>query len=165
MAKINPVTKIIWDEILGELRPPAGDGDCLAGGSGFFKYLNLKRGSVFRPKPLGSGGRPLSPGSVRLILGWRLLESPKAPSLLKKFYPCLKKSGEARFFGYYSLPTREDILLWEGKMRLAGNASRFRPPREKALTLGEISGLLKKSPFERYLLRKTGIYYQAILTR
>jgi len=165
MSREDPLTFSVWDDILDNLALGNREDGCWVVGRSFFEYLR-KRGKLAVPVVefnLRQGKKPEE--GIGLLLGWRILEQPDAPAWLRELYPLLRDAGEARLYGFYSQPSRDDMILWEGKLRRTAGADCVKIPPPGALSLGDISGRIRETPFECYLIRKNGIYYQSVLTK
>lgn len=164
MATIDPLTTVIWEEIAEDLSGETREKGCRAAERGFYEYLKAQGGPFAGLEEFKAGGEKQTVSRAGLLLGWRLLEKTGVSTRLERIFSLLKPGGEARLYGYYSRPSRDDIILWEGKFRRRAPGRTFQLPAAKALSLGDITGYLKTGPFDRYLVRKNGIYYQAVLS-
>ena len=164
-AKADPLREYVWEEIAGEIAPPDA-GRCLCLGKEFADYLQGR--IAFSPvlERAGSEGpsAPSSPGFA-LILGWGVLESPRAPAVLESVHRALETGGEALLFGYCRFPSRDDVVIWERKCREKGLNSAGPLPPPGAVSLSRLAACLAAGPFEHYSVRKKGIYYLVILRR
>lgn len=153
------VENIIWEEIARELVRERGVERCFCFNPGFRGYLE----SVALPFPLetfpGSGD---SAFGGDLFLGWQVLETARELLTPEAIFSVLRSGGEARLFGFYSSPRSEDLREWE--VRVSGT-DRSRLPPPGAVSLGELAGWLKTGPFNRYTIRKRGIYYDCRLQK
>ncbi len=72
---------------------------------------------------------------------------------------------EALLYGFYSNPMPDEIVEWEQRSRRHDNGAVIRLPLPGAASLSRISGWLRSAPFDRYAIRKKGIYYQVWLRK
>lgn len=159
MQEKDVFTKVVWEEIADLM---AGERDvevCLCENGTFRKYLE-KTGKI--PFPLLSLREKDETGPADLILGWQSLEKEGNGDLLEDYHRRLKTDGEAFLAGWYSFPTPDDELIWARKCRRAGGRLPLDLPPPGAMGFEELTAILKESPFERYNIRKRGVYYQVI---
>lgn len=154
--QLEEVEQMIWGEIAQDLEGEQSLDQCLCFNDGFCCYLS----AVSLPFPVESYSPGVGwEGTADLFLGWQVLEDQRSLLTTEEIFTSLKPGGEARLFGFYSAPRPEDLREWRGRSSAAG----LPPPQ--AVLLGEISGWLKNSSFERYTLRKRGIYYDCRLQK
>ncbi len=161
MNKPRPggVEELIWEEIARDLAREEGIEKCLCYPESFRGYLH-SRGLPFGLEGYpGPGG---APETVDLFLGWPVLKEGSALLSPEEIWGVLKPGGEARIFGFYSAPRPDDLREWEAS---AGEAGSSDLPPAGAVSLGEAAGWLKTGPFERYTIRKRGIYYDCRLVK
>ncbi len=156
ISQLEEAEQMIWEAIARDLEGEQRLEKCLCFHDGFCRYLS----AVSLPFPVES----YSPGAGRegtadLFLGWQVLKGQRSLLTTEEIFASLKPGGEVRLFGFYSAPRPEDLREWRGKSPVAG----LPPPQ--AVSLGEISGWLKDSSFERYTLRKREIYYDCRLQK
>ena len=141
-----------------EISPP-GSGRFGCRGDGFADYLGRRFGFACA-RSRGTSWRRCS-----RFYGWRVLEGRAAAAALAAIHRDLAAGGEAVLFGYCRFPGRDDLAAWEAKCRERGFAAAGRIPISGALSLSRIAALLAGSPFERYSIRKKGIWYTVNLRR
>ncbi len=153
------VEYLIWEEIARELERERGVERCFCFNPGFREYLE----SVALPFPLedfpGSGDPA---GGGDLFLGWQVVEAERELLTPEAIFSALRAGGEARLFGFYSSPRPEDLREWE--VRASGTDRPGLPP-PGAVSLGTLAGWLKAGPFNRYTIRKRGIFYDCRLQK
>lgn len=155
---LGRVEEIIWDEIARDLKGERKVERCLCFHDRFFLQLSGTGDFPFSLKNFSGSGREA--GAADLFLGWQVLEEDRPLLDLEEIFSSLRTGGEARLFGFYGSPRPEDIRDWEG--RAAGSAA-LRLPPPGAASLGSVAGWLKDGPFNRYTIRKRGIYYDCRL--
>ena len=153
---LEEVEKVIWAEIARDLGRERGVEKCLCFNRRFFQYLRAADPSF--PLESYSGDLPAE-GTAGLFLGWQVLEADRPLLSPGEIFSALAAGGEARLFGFYSSPRPNDLRGWEGR----AEAGRLPPPA--AASLGAIAGWLKSGSFDRYTLRKRGIYYECRLQK
>ena len=139
--------------------------NCLCLGIEFGRYLREKSRLSLR---VTAGDIPPPEGGSKgfdLIVGWEATVGEDSASRLEMIYRALNEEGEARLFGFYLQPSRNDIHLWEDKCRKRGERGELPLPLPGSVSMGAIAALLKSTPFERYTVRKKGIYYEAVLQK
>jgi len=132
-----------WEKIAGDLKREREAERCLCFPERFREYLRtagLPFGLDGYPGPGGEGGK------ADLFIGWRVLEEERELLSPGEICSALRPGGEARIFGLYRRPGRES-------------------PGTAAVSLGTVAGWLKTGPFNRYTLRKRGIYYDCRLQK
>ena len=165
MNREDPLTALVWEDILESLAPGNGEGGYWVVGRSFFQYLRKRNKFSVSLVEFSLRNIQKPEEGIGLLLGWRVLEKPDASAWLRGIYPLLRDAGEARLCGFYSQPSHDDIILWERKLRQTACTDFVKIPPRGALSLGVISGLIRETPFERYLIRKNGSYYQCVLTK
>jgi hypothetical protein len=153
---LEEVERVIWEEIARDLDRERGVEKCLCFNRRFFQYLRAAAPSF--PLESYSGDLPAE-GTAGLFLGWQVLEAGRPLLSPGEIFSALGAKGEARLFGYYSSPRPDDLREW------AGRAEPGRLPPPEAVSLGAIAGWLKTGSFDRYTLRKRGIYYECRLQK
>ena len=163
---VNPVERIIWNEISGELAKETDVKSSLCYGDEFRSYLKREAGLPFIPdNPAEFKPDVNNDGRFDLIAGWQVLGEDFSTVLPEELFGLLKEKGEALLYGYYRDPRPEDILEFERRCRQANCAGSIRIPGAGAISMSRISGWLKEGPFDRFTIRKKGIYYQAWLRK
>ena len=157
---------MVWEEIGNDLLKDGSAKKCLCWGGNFCDYLKRKLNlsleiKLFRKdSPL-----PSRAGSYDLIIAWEVIPGDDDGTRLDSFYRLLKKGGEARVYGFYLHPTADDVVFWERKYRQASRGDSMDLPLPGAVSLTEITAQVGSTPFEHYVIRKHGIYYQALLIK
>jgi hypothetical protein len=147
------VEKIIWDRIARDLEREGGIARCLCFHDRFLDHLQAAGLPFALENYPGSGSEK---GTAELFLGWQVLNEEGPLLTPGEIFSSLGDGGEARIFGVYSSPWTEDLQEWAGPEPL-----RLPPPG--AVSLAAVAGWLKPGPFNRYTLRKRGIYYECRL--
>lgn len=162
--KLDQVKREIWEEIARDLAKDRNVGYCRCYGEEFSRYL-LREADL--PFPLENIDDETPPGQVSdlsdLVIGWQVLEEERTTLTPEAIYRMLKAGGEALFYGFYSNPRPDDVVEWERRCRGHDGGLTIRLPLPGAVSLSRISGWLRSSPFDRYTIRKKGIYYQVWL--
>lgn len=165
-TETDVIKTIIWEEIGPDLAKSGDVTTCLCWGDEFGNYLQRKACLPFKLELVKADNRPSEQSEVYdIIVGWQVLQGEGSISVLNEMYQMLKKGGEVRLFGFYRHPVPDDILLWERKCREYDKSATFPLPLPKAISLSQISSWVKSTPFEHYVIRKKGIYYQALLRK
>jgi len=102
-----------------------------------------------------------APGSVSFLVGWDCLDK----DLPGQVHELLIEGGEAELYGFLPVPGPEAVSAWERRARERGEDGFLPLPLPGGKTLSRVIGLLTGSPFERYVVRRQGLCYRAILTR
>ena len=159
--KLDRVKKEIWKEIARDLAKERNVGSCRCYGEEFYRYL-LREADL--PFPLENIDSERPPGQVSdlfdLVIGWQMLEEDRAPLRPESIYRMLKGGGEALLYGFYSNPMPDDVVEWERRWGGDDGGLIIRLPLPGAVSLSRVSGWLRPAPFDRYTIRKKGIYYQ-----
>ena len=164
--KADGIKELVWEEIGRDLVKDGGVETCLCWGADFFSYLKRNLRPPFKIKLARSGSPPPGrSGTNDLIIGWEVLQGEESSATLELIYQILKEGGEARLFGFYRHPVADDILLWERKCRQRGEGKSMALPLPGAVSLAQITSWVGATPFEHYIIRKKGIYYQALLIK
>ena len=159
--KVDPVKRIIWGDIARELGREADVKFCRCYGDEFYSYLDEEGGLPFLLKnAVGAAD-----GDSDLIIGWQVLEDDSSVISPEMIFRLLNDRGEALLYGYYRDPRPEDILEWERRCGQEGSRVTIQSPLAGAISMSRISGWLRESPFDRYTIRKKGIYFQAWLRK
>ncbi len=151
------VERLIWEEIARDLERERGVERCPCFPERFRDCLQ----AAALPFPLEEF--PLSgpeSGGADLFLGWAVLSEDGETLTAKAIHSVLRGGGEARLFGFYGFPRPEDLREWEGRAEGPGPI-----PPPGAVSLGRVAGWLKAGPFNRYTIRKRGIYYDCRLQK
>ncbi len=159
--KDDPVKRVIWGDIARELAKETDVETCRCYGDEFYNYLDREGGLPFL---LENGGRN-EDGCCDLIIGWQVLAEDSSVISPEALFRILNDRGEALLYGYYRDPRPEDILEWERRCDQDGSRVIIDAPLTGAISMSRISGWLRKSPFDRYTIRKKGVYYQAWLRK
>ena len=164
--KIDPVKRVIWSDIARELAKETDVETCRCYGDEFYSYLQ-REGEL--PFLLEKGGEAdLSDndnGYCDLIIGWQVLTEDSSVVSPEALFGFLKDRGEALLYGYYCDPRPDDILEWERRCGKDGSRVTIPIPMAGAISMSRIGGWLKEGPFDRYTIRKKGIYYQVWLRK
>ncbi len=152
---LGEVEEAIWEEIARDLVRERGVDRCLCFNDRFSGYLGGLT-LPFAVENYAPDGRGRTAG---LLLGWQVLEAGRSLLSPEEIFSSLEAGGEARLFGFYSSPRPEDLREWEGRYP----AAVLPPPA--AVSLGAVAGWLKTGAFDRYTLRKRGIYYDCRLQK
>gem|GEM_PF-1231356 len=164
--KVDPVKRVIWSDIAGALAKETNVASCLCYGDEFRGYLKREAGLPFIPdnpaelEPAGNND-----GQFDLIAGWQVLGEDSSTVSPEEIFGLLKEEGEALLYGYYRDPRPEEILEMERRCRQADCNESIVLPGPGAVSMSRISGWLRESPFDRFTIRKKGIYYQAWLRK
>ncbi len=158
------VRTIVWTEIARQLSRENRSNNCICIGSDFCRFLLSFQNLPF-PVLSIDDFRKTRGGEADLITGWNPAGGREGSAELRESHDLLTAEGEARFYGWYRFPTSDDILLWERKCGKGGIHLPVDWPPPNAGSIGEITALIKTSPFSRFSVRKRGIYYQAVLRK
>ena len=159
--KVDPVKRVIWGDIARELAKETDVKICRCYGDGFYTYLDREGGLPFLLENAGSD----EAGYCERIIGWQVLEDDSSVILPEALFRLLNDRGEALLYGYYRDPRPDDILEWERRCSQDGQRVTIQAPLAGAISMSRISGWLRESPFDRYTIRKKGVYYQAWLRK
>ncbi len=164
--KMDPVKRAVWEEIARDLSGSRKSAVALCSPVDFRRFLAGVPGIPFLLEDLDPGKpAPREEGSRDLFIGWHLVGEEDDRIAPETIYGLLRKGGEARLFGFYLHPRPDDLREWESRIRRGAEPAEIRSPLPGAIGIGRISGWLKDSPFVRYVIRKKGLYYQAILSK
>ncbi len=161
MKAADLIKELVWEEIADDLSRESGEKKALCLGEDFYAYLDKEVKLPFKLEKASSKAK----GRYGLIIGWGILPAKGPPTVLKRIYKLLKKGGEVRLWGFYNQPHRDDLILWEGKLRKREEKKSFPARLPGAISLARISGCVKGTPFEHYVIRKEGIRYQTLLKK
>jgi len=164
--KVDPVERIIWNEIARELGKETEVKTCLCYGDEFRGYLKQEAGLPFipdNPEEVDRDGN--DDERFDLITGWQVLADDSSTVSPEAIFRLLKEKGEVLLYGYYRDPRPDDISEWERCCRQLGCDESIQLPGPGAVSMSRISGWLREGPFDRYTIRKKEIYYQAWLRK
>ncbi len=161
MKAADLIKELVWEEVADDLSRESGVKKVLCLGEDFYAYLNKEAKLPFKLEKASSKAK----GGYGLIIGWGILPAKGPPTVLKRIYKLLKKSGEVRLWGFYNQPHRDDLAVWERKLRKREKEKSFPGRLPGAISLARISGCIRKTPFEHYIIRKKGICYQALFKK
>jgi len=164
--KVDPVKRVVWRDIARELAKENDVKSCRCYGDEFYSYL-YSEGDL--PFILEKADEIISPGNedkcCDLIVGWQGVAEDSANITPDLIFRSLKDGGEALLYGYYRDPRPEDILEWERRCFQEGIQVTIPARLAGSISMSRISGWLKEGPFDRFTIRKKGIYYQAWLRK
>ncbi|MFH1038211.1 MAG: hypothetical protein V1789_06020 [PVC group bacterium] len=164
--KIDPVKRAIWEEIARDLSGTRSGVGVLGFDTDFCRFLRREAGLPF-PLEAADPAAPAAGGSdgCDLFIGWQVLGRTNAILPPETVYGLLRNGGEALLYGHYRHPRPDDVREWESRIRRRDERANVRLPLPGAVSMQRISGWLASSPFDRYTIRKKGIYYQAVLSK
>jgi hypothetical protein len=164
--KVDPVKRVVWSHIARELAKEKDVESCLCYGDEFYSYLDQDGGLPFILEQVAENNSPWNEdGSCDLIVGWQVPAEDSSTITPDLIFRSLKDRGEALLYGYYRDPRPEDILEWERRCLQEGIRVTIQAPLSGSISMSRISGWLKEGPFDRFTIRKKGIYYQAWLRK
>ncbi|MDP8215521.1 MAG: hypothetical protein RAO92_02555 [Candidatus Euphemobacter frigidus] len=157
----DPVKRAVWKEVAKTFAEDRNVERCLCFGREFYNYLRREASLPFPLAYVRKSGPPMQEHDLcDLIVGWEVLKKKAGIPMLEWMYRTVKKGGEVRLFGYYLHPSPDDIFSWERECGVSHHL-----PAPGAISFGQITAWLKSAPFDRYTVRKRGIYYQVILRK